>query len=71
MSLTHRIANFFSDPTAATPDPVARSLHNDGHSEELRPLPDFNALPHSFKDISMTPDDELEARPPISHVGVF
>lgn len=67
MSLAHRIANFFTEPTAATPDPVARSLHNDGRSEELRPLSDFNTGTHSFKEVDMTPDDELEARPPIVH----
>ncbi|KAI1853263.1 hypothetical protein JX265_000238 [Neoarthrinium moseri] len=68
MSLAHRIANYFAVPTAATSDPVAHSagLLNDGPYEEPRPLSDFPAATRSL-DANMTPDEELETRPPILH----
>ncbi|KAH8197123.1 hypothetical protein TruAng_008728 [Truncatella angustata] len=68
MSLAHRISNFFSGSTAATSEPATHSLHNnDGHFEASRLLSDFSSEKHSFREIDMTPDDELEARPPILH----
>lgn len=69
MSLGHRIVHFFSGPPAVAPEPVTHSLHNDGRFEESSLLPDFSSEKQSFKEVDMTPDDGLEARPPILHVS--
>lgn len=71
MSLAHRITNYFSAPAAASPDPVAHSaagLHNDGIPDDLGLPLNFSFGGQSLSD-NMTPDEELEARPPILHVG--
>ncbi|KAK9414045.1 putative Mitochondrial carrier [Seiridium unicorne] len=67
MSLAHRIADFFSGSTAATPEPVAHSLHNDGHFEGPGFLSDRNSRGHAYNEFNMTHDDDYEARRPILH----
>lgn len=68
--MAHRISSYLPGSNAVASEPVAHSLHNDGHSEESNLLSDFRSERHSFTEVDMTQDDGLEARPPILHVGV-